>query len=92
MATKSPVKSRLLTSPVTVLRSSSASTFSAPSTSVTSVFQSISIFGFAKARSAIIFEARSESRRWINTTFEANFVKKVASSTAESPPPTTAIV
>ena len=39
----------------------------------------------------MIFEARSVSRRWIRVTFEANLVRNVASSTAESPPPTTAI-
>ena len=31
------------------------------------------------------------SRRWISVTLEANLVRNVASSTAESPPPTTAI-
>ncbi len=39
----------------------------------------------------MIFEARSSSRRWTIVTFEANLVRKVASSMAESPPPTTAI-
>ena len=38
----------------------------------------------------MIFEARSASRRWISVTLRANRVRKVASSTAESPPPTTA--
>lgn len=42
------------------------------------------------ARSAMTFEARSSSRRWTTVTFEAKFVRKVASSIAESPPPTTA--
>ena len=35
------------------------------------------------------FEARSASRRWIRVTLLANRVRKVASSTAVSPPPTT---
>ena len=39
----------------------------------------------------MIFDARSVSRRWTTVTFEANFVRKIASSSAESPPPTTAI-
>ena len=39
----------------------------------------------------MIFDARSESRRWMIVTLLANFVRKIASSIAESPPPTTAI-
>ena len=39
----------------------------------------------------MIFDARSVSRRWMTVTFDANFVRKIASSIAESPPPTTAI-
>ena len=34
-------------------------------------------------------EARSASRRWTSITFDAKAVRYVASSTAESPPPTT---
>ena len=59
--------------------------------STTSLFQTNSIFSFLNARSCMIFEARSSSRRWITYTFDANFVRNVASSIAESPPPTTAI-
>ena len=55
------------------------------------VFQRNSIFGLANARSCMIFEARSSSRRWMSVTLSANLVRNVASSTAESPPPTTAI-
>ena len=57
----------------------------------TSLFHSILIFGFAKARSCMIFEARSSSRRWMRVTVSANLVRKMASSMAESPPPTTAM-
>ena len=39
----------------------------------------------------MIFEARRLSRRWITVTLCANLVRKIASSSAESPPPTTAI-
>ena len=85
------MKSRTLSAPETVLRNFSPLTFSAPNTSITSVLNRNSIFGFAFARSAIIFDARNESRRCINTTLVANLVKKLASSIAESPPPTTAI-
>ena len=49
------------------------------------------IFGLFIARSCMIFEARRVSRRWITFTSVANFVRKVDSSIAESPPPTTAI-
>ena len=45
----------------------------------------------AMARSCMILEARSESRRWITVTLVANLVRNSASSSAESPPPTTAI-
>ena len=45
----------------------------------------------ANARSCMIFEARRLSRRWISVTDRANRVRNVASSRAESPPPTTAM-
>jgi hypothetical protein len=44
-----------------------------------------------RARSSMIFDARNSSRRWMTVTFEPNFARKIASSMAESPPPTTAI-
>jgi histidinol-phosphate phosphatase family protein len=40
----------------------------------------------------MILEALKESLRWIKYTFLANLVRKILSSIAESPPPTTAIV
>ena len=55
------------------------------------MFHRNSIFSLAKARSCMIFEARSVSRRWMSVTLLANLVRKRASSRAESPPPTTAI-
>ena len=39
----------------------------------------------------MIFDARSSSRRCTSVTLVANFVRKIASSIAESPPPTTAM-
>ncbi len=39
----------------------------------------------------MIFDPRSSSRRWMRVTLAAKFVRKVASSRAVSPPPTTAI-
>ncbi len=46
------------------------------------------MFGCERARSSMIFDARNSSRRWTIVTFEANFERKIASSIAESPPPT----
>jgi hypothetical protein len=46
-----------------------------------------SIFSLAWARSSMIGEARNSSRRWMTSTLLANFVRKIASSIAESPPP-----
>ena len=46
------------------------------------------MFGIARARSSMIFEARNSSRRWTIATLEANFERNIASSIAESPPPT----
>ena len=62
-----------------------------PSTSSTIESQTNRIFGLSSARWAMIFEARSASRRWITWTVVANRVRKRASSMAVSPPPTTAI-
>ena len=60
--------------------------------SVTVWFHSISILGLVNARSCMILLARNWSRRWISVTLSANLVRNVASSTAESPPPTTAML
>ena len=48
-----------------------------------------SIFGLRRARSSMIFDARNSSRRWTTVTLGAKRVRKVASSIAVSPPPTT---
>ena len=76
---------------MTVSRRATPVTLASPCTSVTWVFQRNSIDGLAMARSCMIREARSWSRRWMTVTLEANRVRKRASSSAESPPPTTAI-
>ena len=91
MATKTPPTSSFDASPVTVSRSASPSTLSPPMMSSTTLFQTKLILGLAKARSCMIFDARSSSRRWMTLTLVAKRVRKVASSMAESPPPTTAI-
>ena len=59
--------------------------------SSTTVFHRNLIFSFSCARSRMIFDARSSSRRWIIVTDLAKRVRNMASSTAESPPPTTAM-
>jgi hypothetical protein len=94
MATKSPVTSSRDRSPVCTFCRTSAPLDLAvvPTRSRTTLFQRNSIFGLALARSCMIFEARSSSRRWMRVTVSANFVRKVASSMAESPPPTTAML
>ena len=46
------------------------------------------MFSIARARSSMIFDARNSSRRLTIVTFEANLARKIASSIAESPPPT----
>ena len=58
---------------------------------MTSLFQRKEIFGLANARSCMILEARSASRRCTTVTDRANRVRNVASSMAESPPPITAM-
>ena len=65
-------------------------TASSPRTSETVAFHSKVIFGLFRARSAMTREARRASRRCTTTTSDAKFVRKVASSIAESPPPMTA--
>ena len=78
-------------SPVTVSRRARPRPCRSPMTSSTALFHTKLILGLAKARSCMIFEARSSSRRWTSVTLVAKLVRKLASSMAESPPPTTAI-
>ena len=91
MATNTPLTLRVSSSPVLVLRSSNPVTLPSPRTSATSLSQRKLIFGLAKARSCMILEARSWSRRCTTVTDLANRVRNVASSMAESPPPITAM-
>ena len=63
--------------------------FCSPITSSMTEFVSHSIFSFARARSSMMFDARNSSRRWTIVTLSTNFVRKIASSIAESPPPAT---
>ncbi len=91
MATNMPVTASVEVSPVFVSVRTAPSNFSVPTRSWTTLFHLNSIFGLANARSCMIFEARSESRRWTTVTLSANLVRNSASSIAESPPPTTAM-
>ena len=91
MATNTPVTASSEVSPVTVSSRARDSTLSAPWIPVTLVFQRISILGSSNARCCMISDARNRSRRWIRVTLSANLVRNVASSIAESPPPTTAM-
>ena len=91
MATKRPVTSMVDSSPVFRFRRFRVLSFSSPCSPVTSVSQTKRIFSWARARSAMVLEARSSSRRWMTVTVEANLVRNSASSMAESPPPTTAM-
>ncbi len=86
-----PVTARSESSPVLMLRSFRPESFCSPWTSATSLSQTNLIFGSAKARSCIAFEARRVSRRWTIVTDLAKRERKVASSIAVSPPPITAM-
>ena len=78
-------------SPVLTLRTRRPVTLVSPVTWVTALSHKNVSFGLARARSCMIFEARSVSRRWITVMELANRVRNSASSIAESPPPTTAM-
>ena len=93
MATKTPSTARSLTAPVRTLRRTTPVTtpFSTSRISSTTVSSSKAILGLARAFSCMIFDARNAPRRCTMVTSDANFVRNVASSIAESPPPTTTI-
>ena len=61
---------------------------SSPRISSTTALSTQRILGFARARSCMIFEARRSARRCTIVTSVANLARNVASSIAESPPPT----
>ena len=93
MAMKTPSTASSRLAPVSLFRTTAPVTTpsSTSFTSTSSVFHSKAILGLANALSCMIFDARSRSRRWSTVTCEANLVRKIASSMAESPPPTTAM-
>ena len=49
------------------------------------------MFSASRARSSMIADARNSARRWMIFTSLANFARKMASSIAVSPPPTTIV-
>ncbi len=89
IATKKPSVASSLVSPVTVSRSRTPVTLVSPSTSSTTLFSTSSILSFWRTRSTMIGEARNSSRRCTRYTLLAKREMKLASSMAESPPPTT---
>src|SRR3972149_4296740 len=90
MATKRPSNGSSCRSPLRASRRRRPVTTSSPNTSAISLFQRTSILGWASARSCMILLPRNCSRRWTSVTWLAKRVRKVASSRAVSPPPTTA--
>ena len=79
----------LVSSPVLTFLTIMLSISSSPQTSSTTVSHRKAILGLAKAFSWMLLAARSSLRRWIMVTLRANLDRYMASSTAESPPPTT---
>ncbi len=78
-----------VSSPVFTFLTVISDKISSPPSSSTTESHMNSSFGFLKAFSWIDFAARSSFLLWMIVTFLANFVRYIASSTAESPPPTT---
>ena len=91
MAMNSPAIGSSRCSPVTVSVSVTPVSEVSPWMPVTAEFQAKLILGSFSARAAMILLARSASRRCTMVTDFANRLRKVASSMAESPPPTTAM-
>ena len=50
------------------------------------------MFSVSRARSSMIADARNSLRLWTMVTLPANLARKVASSIAVSPPPTTIVL
>ena len=90
IATKTPSAARVVRAPVFTFSSTTALTpvSGVPSMSAIALSQTKVIFGLARARSCMIFEARKWSRRCTTVTLVAKRVRKIASSIAVSPPPT----
>jgi hypothetical protein len=91
MAMKMPPAGTSASSPVATCRRRApvTPTPGPPRIFSTVLFQIQPILGLRCARSCMIFDARRVSRRCTTVTLFANFVRKVASSMAVSPPPTT---
>ena len=89
IATKMPVAACSRVSPVRVSVRVTPVTLPSPWIAVTAEFQAKLILGLSLARWAMIREARSSPLRTTTVTDFPKRVRKVASSMAESPPPTT---
>ena len=94
IAMNAPAIGSSLVSPVSVLTSSARSSwpFSPARKALTVYGVRNSMFSVVCARSSMIFEARNSSRRFTIVTLDENFARKIASSIAESPPPTMIVV
>jgi len=94
MAMNAPATSMSRSDPSSVLRSLAVVNDPEPSpeaSSSTTYGVTSSMLSLARARSSMICEARNWSRRWTTFTSEANLLRKIASSMAESPPPTISV-
>jgi hypothetical protein len=90
MATNAPAVGRSRSSPVSAWRTRvvPSAPFSPGRKDSTTYGVSSSMFSVSRARSSMIFDARNSSRRCTTVTLEENLARKMASSIAESPPPT----
>src|SRR5207249_6651812 len=79
MATNTPVTGSTCSVPSFVFLTRRPVTFSSPRTSTTSLSHRNVILGLANARSCMILEARSVSRRWTTVTDLPNLVRNRAS-------------
>ncbi len=91
MAMKIPPQGTSLTSPVlTFFTIAPVTPFPGPPRTFSiTLSRSHATFGLAFAWVCMTLLARSSARRWTIVTFEANLLRKDASSIAVSPPPTT---
>ena len=87
---KAPVIGSSRSSPVCTFSSVAcpSAPFSPATNSRTTYGVKNSMFSRSRARSSMIFDALNSSRRCTIATFDANLERKIASSIAESPPPT----
>src|SRR6202020_1254631 len=91
IAMNAPPTGSTVSSPLLVFLTFRPHSLPSPTISTGSLSHWNLILGLAAARSAMILEARSLSRRWTVVSVFPNRVSNSASSTPESPPPITAM-